>query len=274
MSATPNTESPKPTSEESVVLEQTAGDEQTAKPPPYEGYAADPDFNLRGGFVNPLVDAAMPLFGLAMRLRKLDAPEDIAALYHAVHKQVGNVVEEARQRGYEPAHHLAYSYALCLYLDETVLATAWGQSSIWSQKPLLSEYHHETWGGEKFFTLLSRMMMEPARYQQVLEFMYLCLCMGLRGKYGIQPKGDEALQAIIVKLQRMIRELRGPKPDMFCDTLNNVAPRDYRLSRQWPWWSPLLIAAIALASIYGIYAYRLHLITAEALQSLDGILRL
>ncbi|MCW2271225.1 MULTISPECIES: type IVB secretion system protein IcmH/DotU [Pseudomonas] len=237
-------------------------------------YPADPEFQLRGGFKNPMVDAAMPLFGLAMRLRTTDTPNDIGALYADVHNQVTTVLEEIRLHPYEPAQQLAYSYALCLYLDESVLGTTWGNNSIWSHKPLLSEFHHETWGGEKFFTVLSRMMMEPQRYHDVLEFMYLCLCMGLRGKYAIQPKGDEALQGIISRLQRMIRDLRGTTPEQLSDPLSNVASRNFRINRQWPWWSPLLIAGALLATLYGLYTYQLQAITHEVLQSLGAILRL
>ncbi|MDS9589594.1 DotU family type IV/VI secretion system protein, partial [Pseudomonas sp. HTZ1] len=36
------------------------------------GYSADPDFQLRGGFANLMLDAANPLFGLVIRLRTLD----------------------------------------------------------------------------------------------------------------------------------------------------------------------------------------------------------
>ncbi|MEX5318341.1 DotU family type IV/VI secretion system protein, partial [Pseudomonas shirazica] len=38
----------------------------------HEGYPADPDFQLRGGFANLMLDAANPLFGLVIRLRTLD----------------------------------------------------------------------------------------------------------------------------------------------------------------------------------------------------------
>jgi type VI secretion system protein ImpK len=238
----------------------------------YAGYPADPEFQLNGAFTNPMVDAAMPLFGLAMRLRTLDNPGDIPGLYRNVHTQITSILERLRLLPYEPAQLLAYSYALCLHLDETVMGTSWGKHSDWSQRSLLSDFHQETWGGEKFFTLLSRMMLEPSRYQDVLEFMYLCLCVGLKGKYGIQPKGDEALQALIVKLHRLIRELRGPAPERLSAPLNNVAPRNFRMNRQWPWWSPLLATAVALAALYGMYSYRLHLITTEVLQSLDGVL--
>ncbi len=140
-------------------------------------------------------------------------------------------------------------------------------------EPLLSIFHDETWGGEKFFTVLSRLMQEPKRYQDVLEFMYFALCLGLKGKYAIAPKGEESLNALIHQLHGIIRELRGPTPEEVCDPYTNVAPRNFRMSRIWPWWSPLVISAIAMAVAYGIYSYRLHLITTEVLESLNGILQ-
>lgn len=236
-------------------------------------YVPDPDFQVRGAFENQMIDAVMPLFGLVIRLRKQENHRDIPFLYNAVYNQVNAILEEMRQYDYEPAQLQAHSYALCLYLDEAVMSTPWGKSSLWSQKPLLSVFHHETWGGEKIFTVLERLMQEPKRYQDPLEFIYMCLCLGLRGKYGIDPKGDEALQALILKLRDIIRELRGPLPGLFIDTQANVAPQDFRMRREWPWWSPLLASAIALAGLYGYYSYRLHLITSEVIESLNAILQ-
>ncbi|MFJ4445560.1 type IVB secretion system protein IcmH/DotU [Pseudomonas sp. NPDC089422] len=237
------------------------------------GYPADPDFQLRGTFQNPMIDAAMPLFGLVMRLRTLDSLPNIQDVHHQVRTQVDNIVEEMRQRGYESAQLLAYSYALCLYLDEAAMSRPWGRNSCWSQESLLSIFHHETWGGEKIYTVLSRLMQEPQRYIDVLEFLYLCLCLGLKGKYGLAPNGDEAVNALLQQIHTLIREVRGPVPEQVCDPLSNVAPSDFRMHRQWPWWSPLLISAAAMAGVYGVYSYHLHLLTTEVLESLNGILQ-
>ncbi|MBK4998185.1 DotU family type IV/VI secretion system protein [Pseudomonas sp. S31] len=236
-------------------------------------YAADPDFALRGGYANQMIDAAIPLFGLVMRLRTLDDLPHIAEVHKQVRNEVSNILDEMRQQTYEPAHLLAYSYALCLYLDEAVMTRPWGTPSCWSHEPLLSIFHHETSGGDKIFTVLSRLMQEPKRYLDVIEFIYMCLCLGLKGKYGIAPKGDESLNQLIKKVHGVIREVRGPVPEPTHDPLTNVAPRHYRMSRQWPWWSPLVISVLAMAVAYGIYSYRLHLITTEVLESLNGVLQ-
>ena len=251
---------------------EDAKPEAQAKPV-FEGYPADPDFQLRGGYENLMLDAAAPLFGLVLRLRTLDALPNIKQVHQQVRNQIDNAREEIRQHGYEPAQLLAYSYGLCLFIDEAVMDRPWGKTSCWSQEPLLSIFHDETWGGEKFFTVLSRLMQEPKRYQDVLEFMYFALCLGLKGKYAIAPKGEDALNALIQQLHGIIRELRGPAPATVCDPYTNVAPSNFRMNRQWPWWSPLAISALVMAVAYGIYSYRLHLITNQVLESLNGILQ-
>jgi len=248
-------------------------DQKTKSEPVYAGYAADPDFQLRGGYENLMLDAAAPLFGLVIRLRTLDALPNIKDVHQQVRNQVDNIREEIRQHGYEPTQLLAYSYGLCLFIDEAVMDRPWGKASCWSQEPLLSIFHDETWGGEKIFTVLSRLMQEPERYQDVLEFMYFALCLGLKGKYAIAPKGEESLNGLIHQLHGIIRELRGPVPESVGDPYTNVAPHNFRMNRQWPWWSPLVISAFAMAVAYGIYSYRLHLITTEVLESLNGILQ-
>ncbi|HDS1049559.1 TPA: type IVB secretion system protein IcmH/DotU, partial [Pseudomonas putida] len=229
----------------------TASAQEQKPEPAYQGYPADPEFQLRGGCANLMLDAAAPLFGLVMRLRTLDELPNIKDVHQQVRIQIDSIREEIRQHGYEPAQLLAYSYGLCLYIDEAVMERPWGKSSCWSHEPLLSIFHDETWGGEKIFTVITRLMQEPKRYQDVLEFMYFALCLGLKGKYALAPKGEETLNALIHQLHGIIRELRGPTPEEVCDPYTNVAPRNFRMSRIWPWWSPLVISAIAMAVAYG-----------------------
>ncbi|WP_313712154.1 type IVB secretion system protein IcmH/DotU [Pseudomonas sp.] len=236
-------------------------------------YAADPDFQRRGGMANLMLDAATPLLGLVIRLRTLDELPNLEEVHAKVCNQIKNIRQEMRQNNYEPAQLQAYSYALCLFIDEAVMQRPWGKNSCWSQASLLSTFHDETQGGEKVFTVLSRLMQEPKRYQDALEFMYFALCLGLKGKYAVAPKGEETLNALIQQLHGIIRELRGPTPADICDPYSNVAPRNFRIKRQWPWWSPLVISAVAMAIAFGSYSYRLHLITTEVLESLDRILQ-
>lgn len=239
----------------------------------------DPDrdlgFQLRGHGYNPLVDGALPLFGLVIRLRKLKEYEDIERLFGTVRDQIAALDEEVRQHGYDGATQLAYRYALCTFIDEAVMGTPWGGHSPWAERSLLSVNHNETWGGEKFFTVLSRMMMDAARYRDVLEFKYLCLCLclGFKGKYGVRHDQNEALQAIIVKLHRALRDMRGETPEVLTDAQENIVSRRYSVGRQWPWWTPWLSALVLLVAVYLFFATNLANTSDLVLHSLDDILK-
>lgn len=235
---------------------------------------ADPEFDMRGLAWNPLCDAATPLIGLVIRLRRLDRHDNVPALYQSVSNQITTIMEEVRQLDYDAGMLKAYSYSLCLLLDEVVMSTTWGKSSTWSARSLLSQFHEETWGGEKFFTVMNNMIPEAARYQHVLEFMYQCLVSGLKGKYGAHAKGDDEIQKIINQLHGLLRPLRGETPKRLTDPLKNVAPRNYRIKHAWPLWTPWALAAVVLVTAYSIYTMRLNAITREVLTSLDKILKL
>ncbi|MFP1463679.1 DotU family type IV/VI secretion system protein [Escherichia coli] len=50
----------------------------------------------------------------------------------------------------------------------------------------------QAWGGEKVFILLERLIREPKRYQDLLEFLWLCFSLGFRGRYkvAVQDQGE------------------------------------------------------------------------------------
>nr|WP_314569538.1 type IVB secretion system protein IcmH/DotU [uncultured Pseudomonas sp.] len=227
---------------------------------------------MRGLAWNPLCGAATPLIGLVIRLRHLDQHDNVPALYQAVRSHITTIIEEVGQLGYEPSTLKAYSYSLCLLVDEVVMHTPWGRSSEWSEDSLLNAFHQETWGGERFFTVMNNMIPEAARYQHALEFMYQCLISGLKGKYGAHSKGDEEIEKIITQLHGLLRPLRGETPKRLTDPLANVAPRNYRIKRAWPLWTPWAMAAVVLTVAYTIYSMRLNAITQEVLASLNKIL--
>ncbi|WP_338494884.1 type IVB secretion system protein IcmH/DotU [Pseudomonas trivialis] len=246
--------------------------EQTKPKPP--ALLADPEFDMRGVAWNPLCDAATPLIGLVIRLRRLDHHDDVPALYLSVSNQITTIMEEVSQLDYDAGMLKIYSYSLCLLVDEVVMRTTWGRLSTWSARSLLSQFHGETQGGDRFFTVMNNMIPEAARYQHVLEFMYQCLISGLMGKYGAHIRGDDEIQKIIDQLHGLLRPLRGKTPKHLTDPLKNVAPRNYRIKRAWPLWTPWAMAAVVLTVAYTIYTIRLNAITQEVLVSLERILNL
>lgn len=246
----------------------------------YEGVDrinADEDlqFQLRGHSINPLVDIAQPLFGLVMRVRRMkDLPEDdVNRLYENVRDHITALSEEVRQLGYDGATQLSFRYALCAFIDEAVMATPWGVGSRWKGRSLLSYHHNETWGGEKFFTVLARMQMDAVKYRDALEFKYLCLCLGYQGKYGQQHNNKDTLNALITRLHEQLRQLRGDVPERLVDAPANISTLRHRLDRQWPLWTPWALAAVVVAAAFLYFSLKLGAATQMVLDSLESILK-
>ncbi|RQS75468.1 DotU family type IV/VI secretion system protein [Burkholderia sp. Bp8963] len=232
----------------------------------------DLGFALRGHSFNPLIDAAQPLLGLVIRLRRLHDFSNVESLYETVRDQITGLSDEVRQHGYDNATLLAYRYALCAHIDEAVMATPWG-NAVWSQRSLISYHHNETWGGEKFFTVLARMQLDPEKYRDVLEFKYLCLCLGFKGKYAQQHNHPDTLNAIIAKLHKVLRSLRGDTAERLTDAHVNVAHQRQRLGRSLPLWAPWALAFVVLAGAYTVFEVKLARSTDLVLQSLNNILK-
>ncbi|MDX1458623.1 MAG: type IVB secretion system protein IcmH/DotU, partial [Marinobacter sp.] len=164
-------------------------------------------FQLRGLEDNRLIDAATPLLGLVIRVRRLADFHGVENLYQQVVDEVAAIDRELVEEGYERPTVVAYRYVLCAFIDEAVLGTDWGAHSVWSQHSLLSRFHNETWGGEKVFAITARMEQEPERYRDMLEFIYLCLCLGFEGRYKVMVNGRDEYEQIIRGLYEQIRGL-------------------------------------------------------------------
>jgi len=166
-------------------------------------------FALRGASLNPLIDATSPLLALILRIFTLHQYQQIDTLHKRCRHEIEAIELELQRLGFDRVTVLALRYCLCSVIDEAVMCSPWGQESNWSERSLLALYHDETWGGEKYFVILERLMMEPAHYIQIIEFLYLCLCLGYEGKYRPMHNGRMQLETLIREVHNIIRKERG-----------------------------------------------------------------
>lgn len=224
-----------------------------------ESGLGDEQFQLRGLEDNRLIDAATPLLGLVIRVRRLADFQGVERLYQQVVDDVAAIDRELVEQGYERPTVVAYRYVLCAFIDEAVLGTDWGSHSVWSQHSLLSRFHNETWGGEKVFAITSRMEQEPERYCDMLEFIHLCLCLGFEGRYKVMTNGRDEYDQIIRGLNEQIRTLRSDQePQPLASALDNVAPARNRLRTGLPLWSIGGLFLAAMAGVYSLYNIALN----------------
>ncbi|MEE4070073.1 type IVB secretion system protein IcmH/DotU [Pseudomonas viridiflava] len=205
--------------------------------------------------INPLIAAASDLLSHLSRLAAAPEEGDIRPLNRTLIGQVKLFEAHAGHHAIEHDQMLAARYVLCTVLDEAVLTTAWGSASNWSTMSLLSHFHQETFGGEKFFQLLERLGSNPAKHLHLLELMYLCLALGFKGKYRVTLRANDELDDIRDGLYRQIRQLRGEVPMMLSPHWRGSQEDSLEPPRLMPSWLVVIFTLMTLAVMYSGFAW-------------------
>ena len=207
---------------------------------------------------NPLVAASALLLSEVVRLKTSAAAENFDALNERLNVAIKLFEHRALQEGMDGGQVMAARYVLCTVVDEAVVTTPWGNESAWSQMSLLSTFHNETFGGEKFFQLLEHLSRNPVKHLAMLELMYICLSLGFEGKYRVLPRGMLELEAIRDSLYRQIRQLRGDIPRELSPPREGLKEGRRRLVRIVPGWLVAVATVAGLALLYAGFSWVLH----------------
>jgi len=163
------------------------------------------DFPIQGDGINPMVDACENLIALILRIRSLKYLDNVDALHKSVINEVEKVELRLRNsRNYDDASLLTCRYCLCTAVDEAVLSTDWGKNSLWSSHSLLSTFHGETWGGEKFYKIIERLLESPDNYKDLLGLIYVFLCLGYQGRYGLTDSDNKERRRVIETIHSLL----------------------------------------------------------------------
>jgi type VI secretion system protein ImpK len=150
------------------------------------------------------------------------------------------------------------------------MTTPWGSASTWSTNSLLLEFHSETWGGEKVFTILDRVRGEPQKYLALLKLIDICLLLGFEGKYRVIEGGREQLADLRTELGRLLRQLTRPAARELSPNWRGV--RQTRSLRNYlPLWIVFSFAGVLLLVSYGLMKWRVVTETMPAERALMTI---
>jgi len=157
-------------------------------------------------YPNPLLRAAGPVLVSATQLRDTLTNADPAATRKRIAQEIRGFESNAKGFGVSAPQVSAARYILCTFLDEVALGTPWGAESGWSRKSLLSEFHGETFGGEKVFSVIKKAQSEPGNYARLLELAYIVLLLGFEGQYRVRDGGQlKAVQENLYQILHMQR---------------------------------------------------------------------
>ena len=205
---------------------------------------------------NPLVAAANPLLDLIPQIRATAHHEAPAQLREHLVEEVRRFETQAQQAGIVPEVIIGARYCLCTAVDEAAALTPWGGSS-WSSQSLLVMFHNETWGGEKFFQLLSRLVQNPQQHLHLIELIYFCLAMGFEGRFRVIDNGRTQLETLKQRLLQIIRQTRGEIPMPLSPHWQDTSPPVQRRRHWLPVWAVGAVAAMLLVLAFAVLSFSL-----------------
>jgi type VI secretion system protein ImpK len=204
-----------------------------------------------------IAGAATPLLMLVAQLRNAVDFADVDALRRETTEQIKKFEERAIKFGARAADVSAARYILCALIDETVMTTPWGSASQWSTSSLLNQFHGETWGGEKVFSILDRVKGEASKYLALLKLIDLVLAFGFEGKYRVIEGGRYQLDELRNEIAALWRSFAKPVPRQLSQHWQGVAARR-GLRSYVPLWVGFACSGVILLAIYGVLAFRLN----------------
>ena len=245
------------------------------QPAPQATYAAysnpgSAQFKTQYG-LNPVVNAASMLVAVFYKTRQTVSHQNVGGLHQQLVAAIRNFEDAAKEKNISPEITLAARYIICATLDEAVLHTPWGAESAWMQRTLLSTFHNETHGGEKFFLLLDKMKERPAQNLDMLELMYIFLSLGFEGKYHLNPRGHDMVEKIRDDLFQTIRSHRGEYERALSPTWQGLGKAKNTLANYVPLWVVASVLAGILVLSYSGFRYWLYHSTDTVAQQLDDI---
>lgn len=163
---------------------------------------------------NIILSSASDLIILASHIRSLEPSNSIEQLRRDIEALITKFDQQLNQFNLSKEVALTSRYLICCLLDELVLSTPWGSESAWSNQTLLSKYHNETSGGEKFFLIVNKLLEQPQRNIDLIELCYVCLSSGFCGKYRLSKQGESELLEISQRLYSPIEQIRPISRDL------------------------------------------------------------
>lgn len=227
-----------------------------------------------GKGLNPLVNNAGTLLAVFEKTRQSMVHSDVPGLHQRLVNEMRKFETAIRGMGLQQEIVLAARYVLCSALDEAVLNTPWGSESAWAQRTMLSMFHNETSGGEKFFLILDRMRQSPAENLDMLELFYVLLSLGFEGKYRLSSRGRDSIEQIRDDLFTTIRSYRGEYERELSTHWQGLGKVSKTLASYVPLWVVVvLVCALLFFSYSGVrvWLYETTDPVVEQLQNIAGV---
>ena len=206
---------------------------------------------------NPLLGAARELIQVMAQLATQTESRDSLVFRDWAAQQIQRFEHQCVHLDVHEEIRFFARYVLCTVVDELVIKTPWGSDGVWSRQSLLSQFHGETNGGDRFFQLLEYLQQAPARNLHLLELMYVCMGLGFEGKFKLDQRGYAQLETIRDNLFHLLRRQKGEPERDLSPHWQRVTQRRNKLASYFPWWVVAAVIGVIMLGTYSGFSWLL-----------------
>lgn len=186
------------------------------------------------GSDNMLINASADLLAVCGVMRRMTPGAELNTTRMELSRAIIDLKYRVVNLDYPPsvAENLCLLFAITL--DEFVMLSAWSRERGWENRTLVADLFGFRDGGDRFYNIAERALMQPKALREFLEILYLFLKLGYRGKYtrGTENERDRLVHRIETALSlvphsadvkpagRRIRDTKAPKSRI--STLNKL----------------------------------------------------
>ena len=220
---------------------------------------------------NPLVAAANTLLNLVPQIRSMVSNQDPHGLQQVLLEQIRTFERKAGASGVTMETIIGARYCLCTVIDEAAAQTPWGGSGVWPKFSILVALHNETWGGEKFFQLLSKLVQTPHQHIDLIELMYFALTLGFEGRYRVIDNGASQLETLKARLLQLIETTRGERSGALSVHWKGVEKKAVPPWTLVPLWATAALVLLIGFAVFAWYNYKLASQSDDMFAVINGI---
>ena len=156
-----------------------------------------------GASSNKILNACYDLVAIVATIRHLKNQDT----EHATRVEMSRAIIELKYKivrlDYPPsvAENLCLLFAIVI--DEFILTSAWAGNKDWSDRTLVADLFGFRDGGDRFYEVAEKALMQPNLLKDFLEIVYFFLKLGYLGRY--ETENEQERDLLIVRIETALR---------------------------------------------------------------------
>ena len=216
------------------------------------------DSNLSGLKNNKVLDYCLELLLLSSRLSKVTSL-DTSTIESFREKFINNILAWSSKlsalKEYDEKDIIRLRYCLCVFIDEMLMKNELFINSTWANNTLTVRLFDETLGGDNFYNIASSWLNNPAKNKDFLEFIYVCLILGYKGKYSNNKDVEERILLFCDNIASSLAPLYNVDEELaFRKAYDGILKENFWQNFQRIYLKKILIA-LPLCIIIGVFIY-------------------